>query len=799
VGQIQPVAGGFAALNVGGALHNRAPRIGYPAAYTSEPLAELSPPLTAVGFLRATAPYAPTIEIPNTSQESTIFGAFITLLGAPGEAFLTMPSDCAKQAARPPQAILRMDTWQAPGQFDQRSVPLPPVTGCEHLAASADLTIEPDRLEADSPTALGVLLTGSVAGLTDPNALGPSPIEDVVAELPPGVVVDPAVANGLAACTEAEVGLESDAPASCPDASKVGTVEVKTALLSNSLPGTLYLAAPGDGNPFGSLFAFYLVIEDPMTGVILKLPAKAVLDPRTGQVTVELDELPQLPIESLRLAFKGGPRTLLATPTTCGRYPVEGVATPSSAPESGPPLAVGDSLAVDAGPAGSPCAASPAQRPFAVRGVAGSGTRLAGSASPFELQITRPDGSQELESLAMTLPPGIGADLRGIPRCADARIEAAEAHTAAEEQASPSCSAASQVGTVLTGAGSGPDPFYIPGKLYLAGPYQGAPLSLVSITPALAGPFDLGTLVVRTTLEVDSLTAQITARTTLLPRFLRGVGLRLRDLRMSLDRPGLIRNPTSCQPAAVTIVARGDSGAVADLSSRFQVGDCEALAFKPKLRLGLTGGTRRNGYPALTATLTQAPGQANVSRVSVTLPHSELLAQEHIRTVCSRVQFAEHACPAGSIYGYAEAETPLLDQPLSGPVYLRASDNKLPDLVVALKGPPSRPIEVNLAGRVDSVNGGIRNSFDLLPDAQIGKLVLKMQGGRKGLLVNSRNLCARPFKATVRFVGQNNKRADQSPSIHSRCGKRIKNNRLPAQGHRTLRSKVRRDWRLGIF
>ena len=429
-------------------------------------------------------------------------------------------------------------------------------------------------------------------------------------------MVDPAVADGLAACTEAEVGLETEVPAGCQDASKVGVAQVKAPLFSNALPGTLYLAAPGDGNPFGALFAFYLVIEDPTSGIILKLPAKAVLDPRTGQVTVELDELPQLPIESLRLAFKGGPRALLATPTTCGRYPVEGVATPWSAPESGPPLAVGDSFAVDAGPGGSPCAASPAQRPFAVRGVAGSDIRLAGSASPFELQITRPDGSQELESLAMTLPPGIGADLRGIPHCADARIEAAEAHTAGEEQASPSCPAASQVGTVLTGAGSGSDPFYIPGKLYLAGPYRGAPLSLVSITPALAGPFDLGDLVVRTAVEVDPLTAQITARTASLPRFLQGVGLRLRDLRMRLDRPGLIRNPTNCEPTAVAVTAWGDSGAVADLSTRYQAGACEALAFKPKLRLGLTGATGRNGYPAVSATLTQPFGQASVGRAS---------------------------------------------------------------------------------------------------------------------------------------------------------------------------------------
>jgi hypothetical protein len=325
------------------------------------------------------------------------------------------------------------------------------------------------------------------------------------------------------------------------------------------------------------------------------------------------------------------------------------------------------------------------------------------------------------------------------------------------------------VGQVSAGAGAGPSPFYTGGKIYLAGPYQGAPVSLVAVIPALAGPFDLGVVVNRIALRIDPVTTQVTALADPLPTILSGVPLDVRDIRVSLDRPDFTLAPTNCEPKSVQAGVLGTSGATASVSQRFQVGGCAALPFKPTLSLKLKGGTKRSDYPALRAVVTYPKyPYANIARASVALPHSEFLAQEHIRTVCTRVQFAAHACPPGSIYGKARAITPLLDQPLEGPVYLRPGGNLLPDLVATLHG----QIDVELVGRVDEVNGGIRTTFDTVPDAPVTKFVLEMQGGKKGLLVNSRNICAHRNRATVRMDGQNGKSYDSRPLLRDSCRKK---------------------------
>jgi hypothetical protein len=263
------------------------------------------------------------------------------------------------------------------------------------------------------------------------------------------------------------------------------------------------------------------------------------------------------------------------------------------------------------------------------------------------------------------------------------------------------------------------------------------------------------------------------------------VSLRICDVRIDLDRKDWTINPTGCDASSVDLTAHGNSGAVASRSTRFQVGGCEKLAFKPKLRAHLSGGTKRGKHPAFSATLTypEGSGYANIKDVQVALPHSEFLDQAHINTVCTRVQFAEDGCPRGSIYGQAEAITPLLDQSLSGPVYLRSSNNKLPDLVIALKGPDSQPVEIDLVGRVDSIHGGIRTTFESLPDAPVSKFTLRMKGGKKGLLVNSRDLCmGRTAHMTVRMIGQNNARADQSPALKNDCGKKKSRKRAKGKG-----------------
>ncbi|HEX3609887.1 MAG TPA: hypothetical protein VHU14_09525, partial [Solirubrobacterales bacterium] len=314
-----------------------------------------------------------------------------------------------------------------------------------------------------------------------------------------------------------------------------------------------------------------------------------------------------------------------------------------------------------------------------------------------------------------------------------------------------------------------PQPGKDPTAVYLSGPYKGAPYSLVVKTPAQAGPFDLGTVVVRAGIFVDPSTAQVTAKSDPLPQILEGVPISYRTIHVDIDRPDFALNPTSCDPMSIDGAVTSDRGAVANASDRFQVGGCAGLGFKPSLATHLSGGTHRGTHPRLQAVLRARPGEANIGRAAVTLPHSEFLDQSHIRTVCTRVQFVASECPEASIYGRAKAITPLLDQPLEGPVYLRSSNHELPDLVVALSG----QVKFNLVGRIDAVpSGGIRTTFESVPDAPVSKFVLTMQGGKKGLLVNSTNICARHDRLVARFDGQNGKVHDIEPLLKNDCDKK---------------------------
>jgi hypothetical protein len=299
-------------------------------------------------------------------------------------------------------------------------------------------------------------------------------------------------------------------------------------------------------------------------------------------------------------------------------------------------------------------------------------------------------------------------------------------------------------------------------------------LSLAVLTPAVAGPFDLGNVLVRVPVSLDRKTARAHAASDPIPTMLSGIPLDLRDVRVLLDRQGFALNPTSCEPEAANGLISGAGGARASVSDRFQVGECAALGFKPKLALQLKGGAQRGDHPALSAILRPRPGDANIARASVALPKSEFLDQSHIGTVCTRVQFSADQCPAASVYGKATARTPLLDEALSGNVYLRSSDNKLPDLVMDLRGPASRPLKLEAVGRIDSVNGGIRSTFEFVPDAPVSKVTLKMKGGTKGLLQNSRNICSQVFKATAAFAAHNGRTLAAQPKMQARCPKAAK-------------------------
>jgi hypothetical protein len=705
--------------------------------------------------------------------------------------FLSAPTNCQ---TGPIALTLRANSWQYPDKWIEASSIASEPTGCDQLDFEPALSARPSTDAADSPSGLEVDLqvpqneTCNRIAESDLEeeemienresvydcGLATSHLRDARVTLPEGLVVNPSGANGLDGCSSSEAGLTTPLgeapirfdgePTDCPDASKIGEVEVDTPLLDQPLKGFVFLADPYD-NPFESLLAIYIGVDDPQTGIVATLAGKVEADPQTGRLTSEFSENPQLPFEHFLIHFKTGPHAPLRTPATCGEYTTNGELVPYSAPDS--PVATTDQWSISQG-----CANSAAEQPNAPSFEAGPVSPIAGAFSPFVMHLRRGDGSQNFAAVTVSPPPGLIAKLAGVTQCSEADLAAAAAKTGAGEKASPSCPAGSDVGSVVAGAGAGPSPYYAPGEVYMAGPYKGAPLSLAIVTPATAGPFDLGTIVVRTALQVDPKTARITAISDPIPTILKGIPLDVRTVDLILDRDQFTKTGTSCNTSSVDGLLTSTLGQVAALTSRFQLADCSSLGFKPRLSLHLKGGVTRGKHPALTTVLTPRPGDANIASVSVALPRSEFLDQAHIRTVCTRVQFAADQCPRAAIYGTATAISPLLDYPLTGNVYLRSSDNTLPDLVPDLRGPAHQPIKIEAAGRTDSINGGIRNTFDFVPDAPITKVVLRLQGGKKGLLQNSQNICRKTFRAKVRYTAHNGKTFSARPALRTpKCGK----------------------------
>jgi hypothetical protein len=687
--------------------------------------------------------------------------------------FLRNPTSCAG----PLQARTKVTSYNLPGIYFAREHLMPAITGCDKLEFKPTLQVRPTSATADSPTGLKVDLR--VPQSEDPDELATPDLRDAVVKLPPGLTLNPSSASGLESCTPAQIGLTTPvgttpihttaAPAECPDAAKIGTVEVDSPLLDHPLPGAIYVATPYE-NPFKSLLAIYIAVNDPESGVVIKLAGHVDIGPE-GQLTTTFEENPQLPFESFKLDFFDGPRSALKTPAVCGTYTTTSTLTPWSAPQSGPPATPSESHQISSAPGGGNCPTAADQLPNNPSFQAGTESPLAGAFSPFVLKLARNDGSQQFSSLTVTPPPGLLGKLAGIPYCPDSSLAAAAGKSGAEEKAAASCPVASEVGVVNVGAGAGPSPFYTQGRAYLSGPYRGAPLSLAIITPAVAGPYDLGTVVVRSALEIDPATTQITVKSDPIPTELKGIPLDVRSIAVKMSRGDFTLNPTNCEAMNVGGTVTSPLGNTATLANPFQVGSCSKLGFKPKLSLRIKGATKRGSYQALTATLKARPGDSNIGRAAVTMPHSLFLAQEHIRTVCTRVQFAANACPRGSVYGSVSAISPLLDFPLAGPVYLRSSSNPLPDLVAVLRGPDRQPIEIELAARTDSVNASLRNTFDVVPDAPVSSFTLKLLGGKRSLLVTSRNMCRKPGRPIVKFAAQNGRAVTLRPRLRTSCKK----------------------------
>jgi hypothetical protein len=694
--------------------------------------------------------------------------------------YLTLPTTCDG----PLRYSASATSWDGAQAEAQTEAPVP-LEDCNQTLFFGQAQLTTDQAASRSGLVFS-LTNNDGGGILNPQGIARPAIKKAVVALPEGLTVNPSLGAGLGTCSEADFARESvsSAPgAGCPNSSKVGEVEVQGMLgLPEPLKGSLFIAKPYQ-NPFGTLLAVYMVASSPARGIFVRSEGKIEPDLHTGQLLVTFENLPRLLYTHFAVTFREGQRSVMISPPACGSYPMR----IDLASWAHPDILLSDTSAFQIlhGDGGGPCPSS-GLAPFHPQLEAGSINPNAGSYTPFYLHMTRTDAEQEITSYSATFPLGLLGKLAGVSVCPDAAIEAAKARTGPqggeEELEAPSCPATSEIGHTLAGYGVGGVLAYAPGKLYLAGPYHGAPLSTVAIDSALVGPFDLGTVIVRSAIRIDPQTAQASidsGGSDPIPHILRGIPIHLRDIRVYVDRPGFAVNPTSCN---VLSSLSALSGAGADLSSpaddvpatatdRYQLLNCAALGFRPKLSIALRGATTRGRFPALRATYVPRAGNANIASAVVSLPSTEFLAQSHIREICTLHQFATQACPPSSVYGHARATTPLLDQPLEGSVYLRSSaTHPLPDMVAALRG--AGGIAIDVIGRVDSTKGGgLRASFESLPDAPSSKFVLTLQGGKKGLLENSANLCAAPSYASARFVAQSNATEALHPKLGVKCGK----------------------------
>jgi hypothetical protein len=712
----------------------------------------------------------------------------------PATAYLTLPGFCAA----PPAFKVAADSWQRPGSYlpsgesdltdpawvTSTSAGAASLLGCDKLhfepEAQGLLTLS----RASSPTGFDLRFSQHEEGLLSPGLTAPSQPKRAVVTLSEGMTLNPSLAAGLGVCTPVQFAAEtasSPPGAGCPNASKIGDFRVESPLYDEPVAGGIFLAEPFE-NPFNGLLALYIIAKAPQRGIMVKVAGKVELDPKSGRLKASFDGLPQLPYSHFDVIFREGQRSPLLTPSACGAYATKVAFSPWQNPEA--TLTQSPAFQIAGGYEGAPCP-SGAAAPFSPQAKGGDLNSAAGAKTSFYLHLSRTDTEQEITSYSATLPPGLLGSIAGVPYCPEADIEAAAEAGGAEEEAHPSCPAASEIGRTYAGYGVGAVLAYAPGRLYLAGPYHGSAFSVVAIDSATVGPFDLGTIIVRSAIEVEARSAQVSIDSSAsdpIPHIIDGIPIHLRDVRVYIDRPNLMVNPTRCDPFVLTSTLTGSAAPFADprdiaatAAVPFQASGCAGLGFAPRFAMSLSGGTRHAAFPTLTATVTPRPGDAGIAGAAVTLPPSLFLAQEHIRAgICSRAQLATDACPAEAIYGEAKALTPLLSEPLQGPVYLAASANpsaSLPALVAVLHG---QGLRILLEGRIDKNHGGIRGSFEGLPDAPVTSFTMRIFGGKKrGILqVAAEHICASPQLAIARFAGQNDVGEALRPRLGMSCGKR---------------------------
>jgi uncharacterized repeat protein (TIGR01451 family) len=779
-------------LNLGGhqlvtaavPIFNLTPRIGEPARFG---FVVFGFPVIFDTFVRTDGDYGVTISANNITQTAGLTASRVTFWGVPGDArhnksrgwacsdlgfltgeacggpeaknpppFLTLPTSCSGA----PKAPLTADSWTAPGETlgPVESSLTMALSGCDRLPFGPSINIVPDRATASTPTALTVDLRVPQESTLAANGLGEAHVKATAVALPVGLQLNPSSANGLEACSEAQVGFSHvDATGTnifsaalgepfCPDGAKVGIVHIKTPLLSHELDGAVYLAAQ-NANPFGSLVALYIVARDPISGVLVKLAGEVRLDGQTGQLVSSFANTPQLPFEELRVEFFGGARGPLSTPAACGSYETKA----SLVPWSGTTAAqAASSFQITSGANGSPCANPLAFSPSLT---AGSTSIQAAAFTPFTMTMARPDGNENLAAITVHLPPGLLGKLSSVTPCPE------------PQAAQGICGPHSLIGHTAASAGLGPEPYPVPGTVFITGPYKGAPYGLSIVTPAVAGPFNLGTIVVRAKVEVDPHTSALTVVSDPLPTMLQGIPLQLKHVNVTVDRPEFTFNPTNCRQLPITATISGEHGATVPMSVPFQVANCATLPFKPKFTVLTQAKTSKANGASLHVKVTSGLGQANIGKVKVDLPKQLPSRLTTLQKACPDATFNANpaSCPAGSVIGSATAITPVLKSPLIGPAYLVShATAAFPDLVVVLQG---EGITLDLVGNTDIKKGITISTFNSVPDAPISTFDLILPEGPHSALAAHGNLCKTKLNMPTALTGQNGAVTKQTTKI----------------------------------
>ncbi len=780
-------------------VFNLEPSVGEPARFGFFPLV----PVFLDTSVRTGGDYGVTVHVQNIPQAIGFVGNSVTFWGVPGDRrhdnargntclegqvcqhleennpppFLTLPTSCTG----PLQDSGEADSWAEPHtgvtfKSEPRQAPLEglmsPLDGCGSLAFGSEIKVSSDVESASTPSGLKVDVHVPQNEALNPKGLAPSNVRNITVALPEGVQLNPSAADGLQACTQAQVALSSESESSCPSASKLANATIKTPLLPNPLKGFVYLASPQNfaglpENPFSSLVAMYLVARDPVSGVLVKLAGNVSLSP-AGQITATFANNPQLPFEDAEIEFFGGERAPLATPSHCGPYTTHASFEPWSNTETiHEALQSTSDFNITSGVNNSPCPGS--ALPF-TPSLASETTNInAGSFSPLTTTISREDGQQSVQSVQLHYPPGLSGLLSGVKLCPEAQANAG------------TCGPESEIGETIVSVGLGGDPFTVTGgKAYVTEKYQGAPFGLSIVNPAKAGPFDLQEgrpVVVRAKIEVNPITAALTITTDssgahAIPSVIEGIPLQIRHVNVTINRPGFTFNPTNCNPTAINGTIGSNEGASSPVSVPFQVTNCASLKFVPKFAVSTSGKTSKAKGASLAVKLTYPSGPqgayANIARVKVDLPKQLPSRLTTLQKACTAAQFEVNpaGCPTASIIGHAKAITPLVPVPLEGPAYFVSHGGEaFPSLIVVLQG---YGVTVDLVGTTFISKAGITSStFKTVPDAPVGSFELTLPEGKFSALAANGSLCKSQskLKMPTEFVAQNGLKINESTKI----------------------------------